>query len=1048
MRGIGLLLILLLLIKVSTAQTLKSQRIIAAKYNTNKLEQLKSTLQTANITDSIQVKKYIENTGAKAIIYKKKGFAQLRKISPSGIPLYYVTTNIDAANSTQTDLLWNANDKHSSLQGQDMIIGEWDGAGIRTTHQELQGRVTIGDGVEFNGDGASSRHPTHVAGTLIGSGVDNQARGMAPKAKLIGHDWNKDDLEMTTFAAKGHLLSNHSYGLDATKLPTWYFGYYSGNAATWDQISYNAPYYLIVSSAGNDRGYDPDIEGYINPSKEGYDLLTGASNSKNILLVGAVKDITDQNIEITSFSSWGPTDDGRIKPDICGNGWKLKSSSSYADDSYETFSGTSMASPNVAGSLLLLQQLYREQYDQFMRASTLKALAIHTATDDNQLAGPDYQYGWGVLNTQKAADVIINNNEASFIEELTLADKQEFIQHVKSDGVSPLIATICWTDPAAEVGVTGKIDDRTPRLVNDLDIRIIQDDNVYKPWTLDPANPGALAIPGDNIRDNVEQVMITAPKGNYTIKVTHKGNLKNSIQDFALIISNVETTPCTAATVPQNISVSNIKATSARVLWDFADPMLSYEVRYRLTDETHWTHLQNIVNAGFQFTNLIPNNQYVFQVRSLCNGTPSDYSDEVFFDTHDCVTPSEIIPTSVSTNYIKVKWDRVNEAMSYTVTYKKESDTHWKELQTTDTAIKIDNLTSGTVYDIRLRADCSIDYYSDEIFIKQTTDCLPVTNANVEWVTNSEALIKWEKIEGIERYEARYKEIDTNEWSTVSFADNEALLTNLIPGGYYNFQLRSICANGEELYHSVSLHFRTYCDVAASNSDNEWIDFVTIGAISNGSGNSNGYGDFRDMVTNVKPGSGVSIGLQSGQVSDFPKYWRIWADFNRDGDFDDENELAGEGISASNGIYETTINIPEDALPGNTLLRIAMRYNSYPDVCASFEYGEIEDYSINIGSKLDQSSFTAKKELQSATLLSKADIDIYPVPVSTILHVNLGENIPNGGILTIFDVTGKALREVKINQRTTINIEGFNSGYYLIRYKKGKTTITKRFLKL
>ena len=127
-------------------------------------------------------------------------------------------------------------------------------------------------------------------------------------------------------------------------------------------------------------------------------------NAKNILTVGAIDggDVVPTkptDIKMSAYSSWGPTDDGRIKPDIVGIGENILSASSNSDDAYVTLTGTSVSAPNVAGSLLLLQEYYaRKNYGFMMRSSTLKGLALHTANEAGTTQGPDYQFGWGLLN--------------------------------------------------------------------------------------------------------------------------------------------------------------------------------------------------------------------------------------------------------------------------------------------------------------------------------------------------------------------------------------------------------------------------------------------------------------------------------------------------------------------------------------------------------------------------------------------------------------------------------------------------------------------------
>jgi subtilisin family serine protease len=144
----------------------------------------------------------------------------------------------------------------------------------------------------------------------------------------------------------------------------------------------------------------------------GFETIGYEALAKNVITIGSAADAVTGGVRdeskaiVSSFSSCGPTDDGRIKPDITANGDGLYSSLGGSDTSYGTYSGTSMATPNACGSAALLIQQFSNLFpSQAMRASTLKGLLIHTA-DDRGHAGPDYKYGWGLINVKAAADLI------------------------------------------------------------------------------------------------------------------------------------------------------------------------------------------------------------------------------------------------------------------------------------------------------------------------------------------------------------------------------------------------------------------------------------------------------------------------------------------------------------------------------------------------------------------------------------------------------------------------------------------------------------------
>jgi PKD repeat protein len=480
---------------------------------------------------------------------------EIQYLDESGKPLYYKTFNAEAAFTTGTDMLYNGADLGLNLSGKGFKVGVWDGGLPRATHLEFGGRVQIVEGSSV------SNHATHVTGTILAQGLDPRAKGMAFEANSVNYDGlNGDNAEMKTEAQNGLLISNHSYGsvlgwnfngsngswqwfgdVSVSSLEDYRFGYYSGASAIWDDIAFKNPNYLIVKSAGNDR---TDIGDGNGPPPDGpYDIVGQQGVAKNILTVGSANPLSSAyvspaDVTLAPYSSWGPTDDGRIKPDIVGMGQSLYSTSSDGDDQYTVLSGTSMSSPNVTGSLALLQQLYYQMNGVYLSAAALKSLVIHTAHETGIADGPDYQFGWGLLNMGDAAKLLMLNGNPEFVlKQDSLLQGATFTMPFTMAAGQKLTATLVWTDPPGEAETVAAVDPPAIKLINDLDIRVTDEGGTtYFPWIMNPVTKQASKA--DNFRDNVEKIELIAPTaGIYTVSITHKDSLLNSSQDFALTIS-------------------------------------------------------------------------------------------------------------------------------------------------------------------------------------------------------------------------------------------------------------------------------------------------------------------------------------------------------------------------------------------------------------------------------------------------------------------------------------------------------------------------------
>lgn len=525
-------------------------------------------------------------------------------------PVFFTTHNQRASSITKTSRLHEGNGLGINLDGSNLTIGIWDASIVYDRHQEHNVRILPKE------TGGSSNHATHVAGTLVASGITPEARGMAPKARLHSYNWNFHLSEMIVEAENNMLVSNHSYGRIAgwhkfnltqdSSRWQWFgdptisaeedytFGYYDQEASNFDHITYTNPYYLPVVSAGNERDdHGPTTGLYLaldgdkrwreydiathplspDGGSNGYDTITSMALSKNALTVGSVySDTLDNTLALSVFSSSGPTDDGRIKPDIVGVGEHLFSTVATGFSDYATYSGTSMATPNIAGSLLLLQQLSNQLFGKFMRAATLKGLVIHTASDLGD-RGPDYKYGWGLLDAEKAALHLQHAfRSPTSVQEHELISDSLFTLDLVHPERGDIRVTLSWADPRfvpLDASDSSILDNRTPVLIHDLDIRLTntETNQTYLPFVLDPSNPSALARSEVNSVDPVEQIFVeNAPPGTYILQVEAYHGLRSAKQQaFSLIVSGLEDTVALV-----EFGVANATSTRSEVLIEWS----------------------------------------------------------------------------------------------------------------------------------------------------------------------------------------------------------------------------------------------------------------------------------------------------------------------------------------------------------------------------------------------------------------------------------------------------------------------------------------------
>lgn len=647
------------------------------------------------------------------VIITDSTYSRLMGVTDDLKPIYYITENRNAGITSRADRLYTGGSLGLSIEGQGMLAGVWDAGSPLLTHELFSSRLSLRDNSPY-----MHPHASHVAGTIIGTDAvqSGNARGMAFKGSANAYDWDNDVAEVANAAAAGLLISNHSYGYNPSFLNVERFGKYDQNSKDFDNIHFNAPYYQMVCAAGNSRIYG------VNTGKNGFDLITGHALGKNVITVAAVQEVLNYtnaySVVMSEFSSWGPSDDGRIKPDISAKGVGTFSAINNSNSSYDYYNGTSMASPSVAGTLLLLQQYYHQVNNSYMKASTLKGLMIHSADEAGIAPGPDYKFGWGLINAEKAANIIKDKNLFSKIEESTLNNNETKDVIINSDGVNPLVVTISWTDPVGNLP-SDTLDDATPNLVNDLDILLSRDGVDYFPWKLNPANVNSPAVKGVNNVDNVEKIEINNPTaGTYILKIKHKGTLANQSQNYSLIASGIVTTDYWFNTAQSHISICKSSTDNYSVNFD-------YYVKNGFSSEVNLSaiNLPNGLSASFTPSVLSNESNFVLNLSGIKNVQKGKYNiivkgengaDSFEFPLaitiyDDALTaPTLLTPASnnVAVNYSNTEftWSSDTNAESYILEISQDSDFSVKETITTPINRHAQNLNTGTQYYWRVKA--------------------------------------------------------------------------------------------------------------------------------------------------------------------------------------------------------------------------------------------------------------------------------------------------------------------------------------------------------
>ena len=234
----------------------------------------------------------------------------------------------------------------------------------------------------------------------------------------------------------------------------------------------------------------------------------------------------------------------------------------------------------------------------------------------------------------------------------------------------------------------------------------------------------------------------------------------------------------------------------------------------------------------------------------------------------------------------------------------------------------------------------------------------------------------------------------------------------------------------------------TYCVSKGNAVTDEFIDYVAIGGIANTTGANAGYGNFTNLTGNVPYGSNT-IQFSAGFTGTaYTEYWSVWIDYNKNGTFETTEQVA-TGSSSLSTILSSTFTVPTTALAGPTRMRVSMKYNAAQTACETFSYGEVEDYTVNIGGAAI-AGFTTNFAGDLGNENNIFDYTMSPNPTAEFLNVKMADN--RNASFRVINYLGQQVESGKISENS-INVSKLEAGVYLFEVNDGQKRITKKFIK-
>jgi len=329
-----------------------------------------------------------------------------------------------------------------------------------------------------------------------------------------------------------------------------------------------------------------------------------------------------------------------------------------------------------------------------------------------------------------------------------------------------------------------------------------------------------------------------------------------------------------------------------------------------------------------------------------------------------CPPPVSVSASNIIDVSAQIDWISSNEETSASIRFRLLGETDWMTIEGVSAPYTLTNLVACTDYEYQLKSDCGAETsgYGQSFFFKTDGCCIPPQNIQITAVTADRMTLSWDPLFAGKMFEVNFRTVETGTSQIFTTTTNSIELTDLATCSMYEFQIRTVCENMTTDFSALqtittsgcgSCTDAQYCE-AAGRFDDEWIEKVTLNTLSNESGSESGYGDYTGFSTDLIALETYDLTVNIGYDGfPFAENVQVWIDYNQDGVFDEETENVVDLEEDIINELVMPITIPDEAKAGLTRMRVAIKWRegtdtSKPESCGTYDFGEVEDYCVNI----------------------------------------------------------------------------------------------------